>query len=97
MAPILREVPVGGEQTDRIGALARPPAGVRLTPARTAGSDIQGLRVKSTAHGCFAAANPLRDFLHGEALAYVESCELLRINRMFHQDNVALLSALVNV
>lgn len=96
MPTILGEVSVRGEQTDCVGALARPTVDSTLTLLRTARAGVETVRAKSTADGRFAAAEALRDVLRGKALVYVQPREVLRIDRRLHQDTVALLFVLVN-
>jgi hypothetical protein len=71
MPTILGEISVGGEQTDRVGELARPTVDSPLTRSRTARAGIETVRAKSTTDGRCAAAEPLRDVLRGEALVSV--------------------------
>jgi len=96
VASILREVPICGEQADRVGALACPPDGTGLTP-RTARTDTEGLRAQSTANGCLTAPNTPGDFLRSESLVYVQAREFFRVYRMPYQDAGGPLSTLIDV
>jgi hypothetical protein len=96
VATILRKVSVRGKQTNCVGEIARPPAGGGLTPARAARADIEALSVQPAPDGCFAAADPLRDFLCGESLVSVQVCDFTRIDRMLHQATITLPFFLVN-